>query len=121
MSVTVMVQLNLVTCANCGCCFGVNVEMENSLRRTGDGFYCPNGHSLTFGAGDVERLKIALKKEQAAKWQALSDLSTIKAKAEKLEQRIANGVCPCCRRSFLNLKRHIKSRHPQFPSGAAGS
>lgn len=35
----------------------------------------------------------------------------------KLKNRIAKGVCPCCQRSFQNLKRHMESQHPDFSTG----
>jgi hypothetical protein len=24
-------------------------------------------------------------------------------------------VCPCCQRSFQNLSRHMKTKHPEYP------
>jgi hypothetical protein len=33
-----------------------------------------------------------------------------------LHRRVGNGVCPCCSRSFTNLKRHIRSKHPDYPA-----
>jgi hypothetical protein len=32
----------------------------------------------------------------------------------KLKQRVANGVCPCCHRSFVNLHRHMAGQHPDY-------
>jgi hypothetical protein len=29
--------------------------------------------------------------------------------------RIGNGVCPCCNRSFTNLRRHMTTKHPEYP------
>jgi hypothetical protein len=29
-------------------------------------------------------------------------------------ERVASGVCPCCNRSFVNLRRHMKTQHPEF-------
>lgn len=31
-------------------------------------------------------------------------------------KRIHNGVCPCCNRSFVNLQRHMKTKHPEVVS-----
>ena len=32
----------------------------------------------------------------------------------KLRKQIAAGVCPCCHRSFQNLRRHMDGQHPDF-------
>ena len=40
--------------------------------------------------------------------------SARKGQITKLKKRAAAGVCPCCNRSFENLRRHIDSQHPGF-------
>jgi DNA repair exonuclease SbcCD ATPase subunit len=35
----------------------------------------------------------------------------------KLRNRVGKGVCPCCNRSFENLKRHMVSKHPDYAAG----
>ena len=37
-----------------------------------------------------------------------------KAAKTRLKNRVGKGVCPCCNRSFANLKRHMASQHPEF-------
>ncbi len=37
-----------------------------------------------------------------------------RAAKTRIKNRIANGVCPCCRRSFKNLHRHMQSQHPDY-------
>jgi len=32
----------------------------------------------------------------------------------RLKKRIACGVCPCCKRTFTNLARHISGQHPEY-------
>src|SRR5690606_15231496 len=32
----------------------------------------------------------------------------------KERQRFANGVCPCCNRSFTNVARHMRTQHPDY-------
>jgi hypothetical protein len=27
---------------------------------------------------------------------------------------VANGVCPCCNRTFQNLARHMAGKHPDY-------
>ena len=31
-----------------------------------------------------------------------------------MRDRVKNGVCPCCNRSFTSLWQHIKNEHPEF-------
>ncbi len=45
------------TCAACGIEFSVPDDFMAKLRQTGQGFYCPNGHSLVFKPSEVEKLK----------------------------------------------------------------
>ena len=37
-----------------------------------------------------------------------------KAAKTRIKNRIANGVCPCCQRSFKDLHRHMQNKHPNF-------
>jgi len=41
-----------------------------------------------------------------------------KAAAARLQKRVANGVCPCCTRSFANLRRHMETTHPEYKASA---
>lgn len=46
---------------------------------------------------------------------ALADIQErVKGEVTKLKKRIANGVCPCCKRSFCNLAAHMKTQHPEY-------
>lgn len=43
-----------------------------------------------------------------------------KGQLTKTKKRIANGVCPCCNRSFANLERHMAGQHPDYPQPGEG-
>jgi RNase P subunit RPR2 len=74
-------------------------------------FYCPNGHSQCYtGLSDKEKLE----QERARHQETLARLNVAEAKRVQLEKRIKRGVCPCCKRSFTALARHIKSKHPEY-------
>jgi hypothetical protein len=32
----------------------------------------------------------------------------------RTKKRAASGVCPCCRRSFKQLRRHMQNKHPVY-------
>jgi hypothetical protein len=35
-------------------------------------------------------------------------------KLARLRKRAKHGVCPCCKRTFQQLARHMKQKHPEF-------
>lgn len=43
-------------CCNCGIEFLIPTHYDESNRKDGDTFYCPNGHPLTYGIGRCEKL-----------------------------------------------------------------
>jgi len=49
--------------------------------------------------------------------EAARDAATLAAK--QLRKRVKNGVCPCCTRSFENLREHIKTKHPEYEKAKA--
>jgi hypothetical protein len=42
----------------------------------------------------------------------------IKGALIKQKKRVGNGACPCCKRTFSALARHIKTQHPDFTCDA---
>ena len=119
-----------LTVMRCWC--GVQHAVPASLaaiqqRQFADGqsprvIYCPLGHTY-FPAGESKksRLERQLVREQASHDQTRAALQSAKhaTRAEKaaktrLKKRIAHGVCPCCHRTFVNMKRHMESQHPDF-------
>ena len=101
--------------------------MLDARRDDGRSFYCPNGHSLSY-KGTRHKLERDLKtaKDRAARERALRDQAEaslratkgVVTKQRKRLERVANGVCPCCNRSFRDLKRHMQTKHPDYEGGA---
>lgn len=116
-----------VTICTCGVLFAAPAKLLDTRRWDGQGFYCPNGHGLSFD-GDRNRQERELKetRERAGRLahqrdQAEASLraqrgATTRARRERdrIAGRIRNGVCPCCNRSFKDVHRHMKSQHPEF-------
>lgn len=42
-----------------------------------------------------------------------------KAAKTRIKNRIARGVCPCCKRTFQNLAAHMQTQHPGFGGDAS--
>ena len=113
-------------CPNCGVIHFVPTALQKQAKMTGRNFYCPNGHPAVYNGGENERLRKQAEKlaadlasekkrkewaEQAAKNQMERADQAI-AENARLKRRVHNGVCPCCKRTFQNLARHMKTKHP---------
>lgn len=88
--------------------------------------HCPLGHKhVPGGESEADKIRRQLAAERArhdqtraALGQAERCLIAEKGAKTKLKKRIANGMCPCCKRSFQNLGRHMKTQHPQYTRDA---
>jgi hypothetical protein len=115
------------------CVCGVVVVMPTMLfakRKEDQKFwYCLNGHEQHFtGETEADRLKRMLDAEQKRRENAELQLSAVRksrdnaeltarmtrGKLQALKQRVKNGVCPCCHRSFVQLARHMATKHPEY-------
>lgn len=122
----VSLSVEMVFACNCGVC-GVPVYMPQAkydacLRNHSNNFYCCNGHSRVFiGKTEAEKLREELDREksrriaaEAARDTATRARAIVSGKLKATKERIHNGVCPCCKRSFQNLRRHMATKHPGF-------
>lgn len=119
-----MVELKLVVieCAQCYMPFGVSDDWQSRARRNHQTFYCPQGHAQSYrGESDLEREQRLRKSAEARMTSARDQLQSTeyalraqKAAKTRIKNRIANGVCPCCNRSFVDLHRHMAGQHPDF-------
>jgi crotonobetainyl-CoA:carnitine CoA-transferase CaiB-like acyl-CoA transferase len=95
--------------------------------------YCPLGHThVPAGESEAEKLRRQLKWAQDRR-NAERDLrqhterqliaqraaaTRARNQRDRIQQRAAAGVCPCCNRTFKQLARHMKAKHPDFgPEG----
>lgn len=96
---------------------------------------CPLGHKFVpQGKSEADKLRDQLAREKH--WREQTDarnselrrlvetrdrqVSARKAVATKLRKRIASGKCPCCHAKFPDLKRHMRTDHPDWsPEKAA--
>ena len=128
-TITIDVELEHITCANCGILFAFDSDLMSRRRRDHREFYCPSGHSNYFpGESDLEKLarelrdaKLEIKRAeyraqsaQLERKETQQQLSATRGQMTKLKKRIANGVCPCCHRSFVNMQRHMTTKHPEY-------
>jgi hypothetical protein len=118
----------ITACHACGVQFGMPKSLLAARRADGKGFWCPNGHSLAFRETETDRLRKELErtKRRAESLDAMATsaldqlaserkaLSATRGQLTKTRKRIANGVCPCCHRSFVKLAAHMQTKHPDY-------
>lgn len=103
----------------CGITFAITEDLYDRLQGHPDRwFYCPNGHDQHYtGKSDAQKLKDAEARELALRDQleaSIRDGETTRRALIRDRHRFANGVCPCCNRSFGNVRRHMASQHPDY-------
>jgi hypothetical protein len=116
--------LVVTKCCVCGTAFAIESTLQNNLKRHGDTFYCPNGHSQIYTVSLEEKYKKLDREFKAMREQknwfkeraetASRSLSATKGVLTRTKNRIARGVCPCCNRQFTDLQRHIETKHPKY-------
>jgi DNA-binding XRE family transcriptional regulator len=116
------IWFTVVHCYKCNTPFGMTSELQQ--RRVDDhkGFFCPNGHEQFYqGKTEAQKLKIELERQrqiteaaQARASKAENEREQVAKAHKKMRNRIMNGVCPCCNRTFQNLLSHMKAEHPEF-------
>lgn len=118
-------EMVVFTCARCGIPYGLPTAYIDRRQEDGRAYYCPNGHRLSYHRTEADKLRAQLKlseearaRNAAARDQARASAAAYKGHATRVKKRIANGVCPCCNRSFKDVLRHMRSQHPGFdPTG----
>jgi hypothetical protein len=135
-------QLTVVTCW-CGMRHAVPEELRDfqmrQMRQHRDGdrdvtsIYCPLGHGhVPSGKGEAELLRERLAAEEkrlqaardnaarlaAERDQAEASARAYKGAATRARKRAAAAVCPCCKRSFVQLRRHMETKHPDYDPAA---
>jgi hypothetical protein len=126
-------DMSCMHCGECGIEFHVPAHFYKERQETGRGWFCPNGHSRVFREKESDKLRrerdrlaqqIAEKNDEIKRQREMREAAERKASAArgqvtKMRNRVGNGVCPCCTRSFTNLQRHMETQHPEFKAEAA--
>lgn len=120
-----------IDCATCSFTFAVPETFVERRRKDGRTFYRPAGgsnHPLSFGESEADKLRkqveakdrrIAAAEGTITHLRDQRDAADRSARAQKaantrLRKRVANGVCPCCNRTFADVARHMANQHPEF-------
>lgn len=124
-------------CGQCGAKQAMTEETNRVLRQSSATFYCVHGHQHHYpqGKSDTEKLRELLDEERRKRQHAEQQIefeaqirrqeteradkerrraNGYKGHATRITKRAKAGVCPCCNRSFENLRRHMATKHPTF-------
>lgn len=116
-----------ITCCKCGIEFWVPDHWHTKRKEDHEWFYCPNGHQQHFvGETEAERLRRERDRLQQRIAERDDEIKSLEGRRRaalgqvtKLRNRVRNGVCPCCSRSFTNLRQHMETKHPDWKAEAA--
>lgn len=118
MTPTLTVTFVTVECFKCGTPFALSRDFYESRLTDKKRWFCPNGHSQVFvGLSDKEKLSRArakithLSDQKDAAQRSADAYKGHFTRVKKQVDRAEKGVCPHCNRSFLDLRRHMESKH----------
>ncbi len=93
-------------------------------------FYCAYGHQQHYPKDESEADKLRRERDRLAQQIAQRDdelvaerlareaaersASAYRGQVTRVKNRVGNGVCPCCNRTFSDLARHMHSKHPDY-------
>lgn len=131
-------SLHMETCPTCHIMFAIPQTLYEAAQRwpgnQADGWRlsCPLGHVWwyvgTTPAQKIKRLEKRLREANEDLSAELARHDQTKARLrgtqgaaqrarnerDRIKQRVAGGVCPCCNRTLKDLQRHMRSKHPDY-------
>ena len=116
------IWFHTMICCECGMAFAMTAEFKECRLEDKKWFYCPAGHSQHFTGEtkaqklqkELDRKEQALQQEREKSVRVAHQRDQINKTYNRMRERVKNGVCPCCNRTFQNLMNHIKTKHPDF-------
>ena len=114
----------VVTHCWCGIALAIPSNLHRVANDEGKGVYCPLGHSFTYGDTYAQQLERERKRHRATKDLLHAEErshSATRGHVTRAKKRSAAGVCPCCHRSFKQLRKHMNVKHPEYVAEARAS
>jgi len=119
----IVVDMTQTHCGVCHIRFAMPTSLFAQCKEQGHKkpFWCPAGHELIFRDSEldqVRRERDRLKQMNAQLHEeariAVRARTAAEAEVKRHQRRAKAGLCPCCNRSFVNMQRHMKTKHPDF-------
>jgi hypothetical protein len=126
-------SLTEIQCGQCGGVYALAENYRREKQQQGGFWNCPYCRcSWGYGEGENARLKKQLAQEKHNAEQTQARLrqeaefaanrasiaerrrAAMKGQVTRIKNRVGKGVCPCCRRHFVNLQRHMQGQHPDW-------
>lgn len=116
------IGFSVVQCCNCNVAFALTDDFIQRRRNDHKTLYCPAGHGNYFsGKNEAEKLREQLAQVEHQRDRARMTTEQVRSERDaiakahrKMRVRVMNGVCPCCNRSFDDLRQHMATKHPDF-------
>ena len=126
-----MTDVVWINCWKCKTEYALPRELYTAAKKSPDiSFWCPYGHSAHYPEGETDEQKLRRERDQLRQRLAQRDdviqqereaheatqrqLRAQRGVVTRIKNRVGHGVCPCCSRSFENLNKHMKSKHPEY-------
>lgn len=119
-ALTKTIEFADLTCGGCGIIFYVPQDWKDQKWEKKNDIWCPNGCArFTIPGKDTDAAKLESAKrelewERRKNEQLKNSERSLKGQIAKFKKRTGNGVCPCCKRTFKQLARHMKCKHPNY-------
>jgi len=119
MSIAWTTTYETITPECCNAPFLVQGSVYHRWLRDKTWWHCPHCGSRRQFLGDSAEQKIKrLEQERdAARRRAEDERNSriaVQGHLTRAKKRAAAGVCACCKRTFSNVERHMKTKHPEF-------
>ena len=104
----------------CGAPFAVAAQTLRRWKRDKNWWFCPHCGTRLYFPGEtpeqreMRQLRAAAERNEQAAIQAREEADRRSRQYRRIRDRVKNGVCPCCERTFQNLARHMATEHPEF-------
>lgn len=105
----------------CGIPHAIPEALDRALTDGATRVYCPLGHSYVRSPSEADRQRNRadeaerrLAAERDLRLDTERRLAAQKGATTRAKTRAAAGICPCCNRSFAQLRRHMASKHPDY-------
>lgn len=123
------VQLTTIHCGNCGGSYAISESYRDQKCKAGGFWHCPYcqggwGYSESENSKlqkQVAQLQTTIERKEAYERELLANNASLERSRNAIRgahartcNRVKNGVCPCCNRTFQNLVRHMHTKHPDF-------
>jgi septal ring factor EnvC (AmiA/AmiB activator) len=125
------VAIEQIYCCNdhCDAMIIIPERVMNRFRESHKTFHCYFGHPQSFtGKNEKQKLRDELEKSERLRERARKEKEwvqqdlknernsnrALKGVITRTKNRVKNGVCPCCNRSFKNLHEHMSKQHPKY-------